>query len=254
MDTSPDNARQKTLILMPAFNEADHIRPQLQGIRDCAPDSDILVVNDGSSDTTAFIAREEGAAVVTHPFQMGYGAAVQTGYKYALEQGYQFLIQLDADGQHHPESIQDLLSPLHAGECDFSLGSRFHPESGYRMQPARLFGVKVFRWVVRLATRLKIKDPTSGFVAMNHEVMEYFASDIFPTDYPDADMIILLNRVGFVIQEIPVKMQEHDGPSMHDSTWKNFYYAFKVLLAIAVLLLRSKKHTNPTYQRKMMSP
>jgi len=228
------------IVLIPAYNEEQRIASVITGIRDAAPDAVILVVNDGSRDSTASAARQAGATVVSHPFNMGYGAAIQTGYKYARDKGCTYLVQLDADGQHDPSCIPALLAPVIAGDADIAIGSRFLGNS-YRPPFSRRLGMALFRRIVQLVTGESITDTTSGFQAFNRNVILFFATDVFPVDYPDADMLIMLHRAGFRMTEVPVRMFENSaGTSMH-SGLKPLYYMFKMLLSICVTLMREQK-------------
>jgi len=229
----------RTLILIPAFNEGKRLAGVIGSIRSAMPGTPVLVVNDGSRDNTAAAARHAGAILVSHPFNMGYGAAIQTGYKYARDNGYDILVQLDADGQHDPSCIPALLEPILAGRADIAIGSRFLGNS-YRPPLARRAGMSLFRGIVSLVTGMKVTDTTSGFQAFNSKVIRFFATDIFPVDYPDADMLIMLHRAGFTMTEVPVRMYENsEGKSMH-SGLKPIYYMFKMLLSIGVTLMREK--------------
>lgn len=232
--------QSRTLIIIPAYNEAVKIAGVIGRVRSCVPGADILVVNDGSSDETARIAGENGAIVVSHPFNMGYGVTIQTGYKFALAHGYDYLAQIDGDGQHDPAFIPMLLAPLQSGEADFVLGSRFLEVESYEPSLARRLGMTFFRGLVRLITGLPITDCTSGFQAFNRDVIRLFTRDIFPIDYPDADVLITLHRAGFRIRELPVRMYASEGKSMHSGI-KPVYYMFKMTLSILVTLMRSKK-------------
>jgi glycosyltransferase involved in cell wall biosynthesis len=228
------------LILIPAYNEAARIAEVVAGVRRAVPGYDILVVNDGSKDTTAGAAEAAGAIVVSHPFNMGYGVAIQTGYKYAHAHGYAFLAQIDGDGQHDPAYLPRLLAPVMAGETDFAIGSRFREVESYEPSLARRVGMAFFRKVVSLVTGTRITDSTSGYQAFNREVIRFFTTEVFPCDYPDADMLITLHRAGFTIRELPVRMfARAEGKSMH-SGLKPLYYIFKMFLSIFVTLLRSR--------------
>jgi len=198
------------------------------------------VINDGSQDATAALAAAAGAIVVSHPFNMGYGVTIQTGYKYAQSHGYDYLAQIDGDGQHDATFLPALLAPLLSGEADFVLGSRFLGEESYEPSLARRMGMAFFRGLVRLITGLPITDCTSGYQAFNRPVIEFFCRDIFPVDYPDADVLITLHRAGFHISELPVRMYAAEGKSMH-SGLKPIYYVFKMTLSIFVTLIRSRK-------------
>lgn len=226
-------------IIMPAYNEAERISATINSIRQYS-DADIVVVNDGSTDETAKEARASGAEVINLPFNLGYGAALQTGFKYALNKGYKFAVQIDADGQHDPSAIQSLFEPVARGEVDITLGSRFLDGGDYKAPFARRIGMTFFSIVVRMLTGKKVTDPTSGFQAMNRRVMEFYASDVYPTDYPDADVIIMLHRRGCTFKEVPVRMKRLQGKVSMHSGLKPFYYIFKMFLSIFVTLLRSK--------------
>lgn len=233
--------RPDTLVIIPAFNEMERIAAVVAGVRTVVPEADILVIDDGSSDDTAIMASRAGAAVIRHPFNLGYGVAIQTGYKYALAKGYRFLAQIDGDGQHDPAGIPDLLAPVKGGAADFALGSRFRASESYLPSPLRRLGMAFFRRVVSLLVGQPITDSTSGFQAFNREVVAFFATEVFPCDYPDADVLLCLHRAGFAIVEVPVRMHARvSGKSMHRGL-KPLYYVFKMLLSITVTLLRSRQ-------------
>jgi glycosyltransferase involved in cell wall biosynthesis len=229
----------KVLVVIPAYNEGARIGGVVRRVRETVPEYDLLVVNDGSRDETAREAAAAGAEVVSHPFNLGYGVATQTGYKYAVANGYGYLAQMDGDGQHDPSFIPALLAPVIAGETDFALGSRFLGVGTYEPSKARRVGMAFFRRLVSLLIGHRITDSTSGYQAFNRSVMRFFTTEVFPCDYPDADMLITLHRAGFRIREVPVRMHSNAaGKSMH-SGWKPVYYMFKMLLSIFVTLLRA---------------
>jgi glycosyltransferase involved in cell wall biosynthesis len=226
-------------IIIPAYNETGMIGSTIQDIRKVSH-ADIIVVNDGSADHTADEARAAGAVVIDLPFNLGYGAALQTGFKYALEKGYAFAVQMDADGQHDPSSIPALIKPIMNGEVDVVIGSRFLGDNNYKVPIIRRIGMFFFAIITRLVTKKKITDPTSGYQAINRKTMKLFASDIYPVDYPDADVIIMLYRKGIRFTEVPVTMNRSIGNTSMHSGLKPFYYIFKMLLSILVTLLRSR--------------
>jgi hypothetical protein len=231
----------KTMVLIPAYNEEARIAEVVGSVRRVVPEYDIIVVNDGSRDNTAASAKAMGATVISHPFNMGYGVAIQTGYKYAHANGYDFIVQMDGDGQHDPAYIQHLLKPVMAGESDFAIGSRFLDVESYEPSLARRIGMTLFRKAVSWLTGMRITDSTSGYQAFNREVARYFTTEVFPCDYPDADMLITLHRAGFSIREIPVRMYANtEGKSMHGGL-TSLYYIFKMFLSIFVTLLRKKE-------------
>lgn len=224
-------------IIIPAFNEVGRISSTIFGIKKIY-EADIIVVNDCSTDNTAIEARAAGAIVMNLPFNLGYGAALQTGFKYALDKGYKFAVQMDADGQHDPSSIEALISPVLKDEVDVVIGSRFLDKGGYKAPFVRRMGMYFFGIITSVLTGRKITDPTSGFQALNKKAMKFYASDAYPVDYPDADVIIMLHRQGFRFKEIPVIMHNAAKKSMHGGILKPLYYIFKMMLSIFVTLLR----------------
>ncbi len=231
----------RLLVIIPAFNEEKRIADVIARVRSAVDAADILVINDGSRDATPAVAAAAGAEVISHPFNMGYGVTIQTGYKYALASGYDYVAQLDGDGQHDPAFISVMLAPVMAGETDFVIGSRFLAVESYRPPFTRRLGIAFFRWLVSTLIGRPITDPTSGYQVFNRKVAQFFTTDIFPYDYPDADMLITLNMAGFRIRELPVRMFANaEGKSMH-SGFKPVYYMFKMCLSILVTLLRSRE-------------
>ena len=226
-------------IIIPTFNEAGRIASTISGIRKFG-NADIVVVDDGSNDSTASEARAAGARVIELPFNLGYGAALQTGFKYALNRGYEFAVQMDADGQHDPLSIEALISPVLKDEVDVVIGSRFLDKGNYKAPFVRRMGMYFFGVITSVLTGRRITDPTSGFQALNKKVMEFYASDAYPVDYPDADVIIMLHRQGFRFKEVPVIMHNAAKRSMHGGILKPMYYIFKMMLSIFVTLLRKE--------------
>jgi glycosyltransferase involved in cell wall biosynthesis len=230
-----------TLVIIPAFNEESGIAALIAAIRGQSTAIDVLVINDGSADRTAQAARDAGATVLSHNFNMGYGVTIQTGYKFAYEKGYKYIIQIDGDGQHDPSFMGQLLEPVRTGDVDFTLGSRFLWHDSYRPSFSRRLGILFFRKLVTVIIGREITDPTSGYQAFNRDVMKFFTTDIFPYDYPDADMLITLNLAGFRIREVPVRMFANPtGKTMHSGA-KPLYYMVKMCLSIFVTLLRNRQ-------------
>ena len=229
----------KTLVIIPAYNEEANIGDVVRRTKDYFPWLDIMVVNDGSCDATARIAKECGALVVTHPFNMGYGVALQTGYKYADRNKYDFVVQMDSDGQHDPKYIKELLREIEGGRADVVIGSRFISGAEYKAPPNRRIGMFLFSKLVSLIVGMRITDSTSGFQALNNKVVKLLTSDIYPCDYPDADVIIMLHRAGFRIKEFPLVMYRKPGSKSMHSGFKPIYYIFKMTLSIFVTLLRA---------------
>jgi glycosyltransferase involved in cell wall biosynthesis len=233
---------EKTLVIIPAYNEERNLSEIITQVLRYNQEVDILVVNDGSTDSTSNIASNHGAIVLDLPFNMGYGVALQTGFKYALNAGYNYVVQIDADGQHDPKCINELLNELMNNKVDLIIGSRFLSKTNYKVPFIRLIGIRFFNLVAFLMTGQRITDCTSGYRASNRQVLDFYSSDIYPWDYPDADVLIMLYFAGFRFKEIPVTMFESkSGKSMHNGL-KPLYYIFEKILSIFVILLRKKPH------------
>jgi glycosyltransferase involved in cell wall biosynthesis len=230
----------RVLLIMPAFNEAGRLGPLIENVREAFPLADVLIVDDGSSDATAREALAAGASVARHPFNLGYGAALQTGYRFAISKGYDFLVQMDADGQHDPLGLDALLDAVRKGRADVAIGSRFLSPEGFKSSFARRLGSTFFGALASLITGRRVTDPTSGFWAMNRGAVEICSRDTFPHDFPDADVLIALGRAGLRIEEVPVRMfPRAEGVSMHKGL-RPLYYVFKMTLSIFVELLRTR--------------
>ncbi|HEX2437846.1 MAG TPA: glycosyltransferase family 2 protein [Methylomirabilota bacterium] len=229
----------KPLVLIPAFNEAARIDRVLAGVRAAVPDATLLVVDDGSADDTAAVARAAGARVVRLPFNLGAGVAAQTGYKLAVREGYDCVVQLDADGQHEPADIPGLLAVIARDEADVAIGSRFlDSASSYRPDLPRRVGMAVFRWLAWILTGVRFSDVTSGFRAFSGDVVRFVATEWYPTDYADADVLITLRRAGFRLREVPVRMYARAGGLSMHAGLRPIYYVFKMLLSVALAPIR----------------
>lgn len=227
----------KTLVIIPAYNEENSIGEIIAKIRESAPLADVVVINDGSTDATSIVAQEAGVYVIDLPHNLGIGGAVQTGYIFAEEMEYDIAVQVDADGQHDPAEIPRLISPLLKGKADMVVGSRYAEDKGYEVSLTRRLGAFVLASVISLIVHQKVTDPTSGFRAVNRDVIEFCAVE-YPHDYPEPETMVLLHRAGFAIQEIPVSMSQRRGGRSSITFLGQFYYLSKVLLAILIGLLR----------------
>jgi glycosyltransferase involved in cell wall biosynthesis len=234
----PARSADPLLIIVPAYNEQGRVGKVIADIGKALPRADVLVIDDGSTDATADEARRAGASVLRLPMNSGYGVALQTGYKFGVRAGYAIIGQIDADGQHRAEYLTEMLKALERDDADVIVGSRFLGGDGhYRPSLARIAGIGLFARLTSLITHERVSDPTSGFQLMRGRVAQLFCSEVYPTDYPDADILILLHRTGYRVREIPVQMRPSPGKSMH-SGHSGPYYMYKMLLSIFVTLLR----------------
>lgn len=229
------------LAIVPAYNEAESIVATIDSISRWAPNFDVLVVDDGSTDTTAERARASGATVLQLPYNLGIGGAMQSGYIYAEAHDYDVAVQVDGDGQHDPRYVPDLLRTL-SSEAGVNMvtGSRFLERSdGYRSSATRRIGISFFARVLSLITRQRITDPTSGFRMTDRRAIKLFAND-YPNDYPEVEAIVMMHTHRLRSVEIPVVMAPRlKGKSAISST-QSVYYMVKVLLAVIVVLFRAR--------------
>ena len=227
----------KTLVIIPAYGEAPVIAGVIEEVRRAQPEADVVVVDDCSPDATGREAQRAGAAVLRLPVNLGIGGAVQTGFKYALERDYEAVVQVDGDGQHDPVELEKVLAPLERGEADMVIGSRFLRQTGYKAPFARRVGMILFSTLARLAIGRRISDTTSGFRALNRRTFAFLALN-YPVDFPDAETLVLVNRAGLRLREVSVNMRPRKSGRSSTTTLRSFYYPFKQILSILVVMLR----------------
>jgi glycosyltransferase involved in cell wall biosynthesis len=235
------------LAIVPAYNEAGAIGATVGDLRAHAPGFDVLVVDDGSTDDTARLAREAGAAVVRLPFNLGIGGAVQCGYQYAQDEGYDVAVQIDGDGQHDARHVLELLAHLRANPgLNMVTGSRFliRGEEGYRSSKSRRLGIRVFAGILSLIVGQRVTDPTSGFRMVDRRGIELFARD-YPHDYPEVEAVLLLHFHKLRSTEVPVRMRARTTGVSSINATRSIYYMIKVLLAIFIGLLRARPTVEP---------
>ena len=204
-------ARSDTLVFLPAWNEEENLPDVLVELRSGLPQADILVVDDGSTDRTAEVAREHGAEVISFESNRGLPAGIGAGYRYALDQGYAFCGRVDADGQHPVAELARLLVRVRSGECDVAVGSRFASGDGfapyrYRSSGARRFGTALLRRSLKVALRRPFLDATSGMYAANAKALPVLAQP-YTTEAPEVQAILRLHEAGLRVDEVPVDMR-----------------------------------------------
>jgi glycosyltransferase involved in cell wall biosynthesis len=204
-------ARSDTLVFLPAWNEEDNLPAVLEELRGGLPQADVLVVDDGSTDRTAEVAREHGAEVISFESNRGLPAGIGAGYRYALDQGYAFCGRVDADGQHPVAQLARLLARVRSGECDVAVGSRFASGDGfapyrYRSSGARRFGTALLRRALKVALRRPFLDATSGMYAANAKALPVLAQP-YTTEAPEVQAILRLHEAGLRVDEVPVDMR-----------------------------------------------
>ena len=230
---SREQVLSQLAVLIPAYNEALSLGSLIREIRAVLPTQPVIIVNDGSLDRTADVARAHGAIVLDLPCNLGIGGAVQTGFRYAFENGYKYVVRLDGDGQHPPEGISTLVDKLVAEKVDMVLGSRFLDVRSYRSTFVRFLGIRGLAVMLSLICRKKVTDPTSGFFVLNRRLLYYF-SHHYPTDYPEPEALALLRRQGYDFCEAGVVFRARTAGQSSINSWSTIYYGIKVGLALLV--------------------
>lgn len=203
-----------TLVFIPAWNEEESLPGVLTDARQALPDADLLVIDDGSTDKTAEVARAHGADVVAFSVNRGLKAGIAEGYRQALQRGYDYCGRLDADGQHPADELARMLELVRAGDCDVAIGSRFLPESGkdgerYKPAPERVFGTSLLRLLMRLRLGQAISDGTSGLYAVDRSALELLADD-YLCEAPEVEALVRITDAKLRLVEVPVHMRQRE--------------------------------------------
>jgi glycosyltransferase involved in cell wall biosynthesis len=199
-----------TAVFIPAWNEEQNLPAVLDDLKARLPDADVLVVDDGSTDSTAEVARRHGADVLSLGSNRGLPVGIAAGYRWALEHDYAFCGRVDADGQHPAAELERLLEFVRAGGCDVAVGSRFVSGEGYepyryRPEPARRFGIALLRRAMASVLGKPFGDATSGLYAANAKALPVLARP-YSTEAPEVEALIRLSDAGLRVQEVPVNM------------------------------------------------
>jgi hypothetical protein len=245
----------RTLVFIPAWNEADSLPGVLSDARSALPDADLLVIDDGSTDETAAVARANGADVVSFPENRGLRAGIAEGYRQALERGYDYCGRLDADGQHPAEELARMVDMVRAGDCDVAVGSRFLPESGrdgerYRPTPERVFGTSLLRLLMRLRLGRPISDATSGMYAVDAAALELLADD-YVCEAPEVEALVRIADAKLRLIEVPVHMRQRE----HGESSFRGKRAVELVVTIGLTLFAAKllKSRHDRKQRNALS-
>jgi len=225
-------SENELLYIVPAYNEEKTIVDVLDPIKaNKSGNSDIIVVDDGSIDDTRKKAEENGVRVISHPINLGGGAAYRTGYKYAVRNGYDYTLTIDADGQHDPAFADDVLEPVMNGDADLCIGSRFRGEAGYDPNIVRYIGNRFFAKTTSLLSHQQITDATSGYRATSRRLFTKYA-DNYPDSIYAIEATIWAARHGYDVTEVPVTMSRREEGQSYLTPSRLIKYPFQMMYAL----------------------
>lgn len=230
-------ASERVLTIMPAWNESESITNVIKEIQQQIPETDILVVDDSSDDDTVGVARAAGAKVLRLPYNLGVGGARRLGYRYALEHQYDIAVQMDADGQHDPRYIRDMVTAL--SQADLIIGARFAGEGQYKVRGPRQWAMRLLSYALSAIAGTRLTDTTSGYRACNRQLIAFY-SRRYPVEYlgDTVDTIVQAKRAGYVIRQVPVAMRPRQGGTPSNSPGKAMVYLLRSGFALLLALVR----------------
>lgn len=225
----------RTLVAIPALNEAATIAEVIADVRRATPEAHVLVIDDGSHDDTRGVAERAGAQVVQMPFNVGVGGAMRTAFLFADRNGFDAVVQVDADGQHVAEHIPQLVAAL--DHASVVVGARF--SEGYQVRGPRRWAMHTLARSLSRACGVPLTDTTSGFRAADRAAIALFAAH-YPAEYlgDTVESLVLAARAGLVVSEVPVQMRSRQGGQPSQSPVRSVLYLGRALLALYVALSR----------------
>ena len=229
------------LVVIPAFNEEAVLGRTLDALLQEVSSNQVLVVSDGSTDKTSQIVNDRKINLLELPFNLGVGAAMRSGFQFAKENGFQKVIQFDADLQHQPKYIKEIVSEL--DKYDVVVGSRFATDSSYKVSFVRSVAMGLLKDSVTRHIGRKMTDVTSGFRGANKNAIDVFA-DFYPSEYlaDTVESLIMAHDKGLSISEIGVTMQERQGGMPSQNIFRSTLYLFRsILVIIATLTVKPRK-------------
>jgi len=227
----------RTLVVMPAFNEQDAVRDVVEEVFLRLPSVTCLVVDDGSSDDTVAQASAGGAIVARLPFNLGVGGAMRVGFRYAVDHGFDNVVQIDSDGQHDPANVLALLAQLET--ADLVLGARFAGEGSYAVRGPRRWAMTVLSTFLSRTAKTRLTDTTSGFRASGPRAVRLFAEH-YPAEYlgDTIESLVIAARAQCVITQVPVAMRPRAGGKPSHNPLKSAAYLGRATMALAFALIR----------------
>ena len=229
----------KTLVIIPAYNEEEAIVETINNLKKCCDGMvDYVIINDCSKDNTLKKCNENNFNVINLPINLGIGGAVQTGYKYAYRFGYDIAIQMDADGQHDPKYISEIIEKIKAGN-DMVIGSRFIEKNGFQSTFVRRIGINLYSKIIKLFTGKVIKDTTSGMRAYDRNAIKEFVTNTSLT--PEPDTMVYMLKKGLKIKEVQVEMKEREFGKSYLTPIKSMKYMVNMIFSIVFIRAITRK-------------
>lgn len=216
----------KTLVIIPAYNEAENIEILIHNLS--VYGYDYLIINDCSKDNTEEVLQRNGFNHLCLPINLGIAGVTRVGIKYAKDNGYDCVMCIDGDGQHPPKYISKLIGVIESGN-DYVVGSRFVSEP--KPWSLRMLGSRLICLFIKLKTGRTVSDPTSGMRALGRKVIEDFADSM--NFYAEPDALCYLINKGYQVKEVQVEMKEREGGvSYFHNPFKTVYFMIGTLLSI----------------------
>ena len=232
----------RVLVAIPALNESETVGRVIVEVRNAVPDADVLVVDDGSTDATALAATAAGARVLQVPFNVGVGGAMRVAFLYAQRSDYDVVVQVDADGQHDPVSIPQLVAGLtHASVV---IGARFTEGDTYVVRGPRRWAMATMAWSLTRVAKTPLTDTTSGYRAADRAAIALFARH-YPAEYlgDTVESLVIASRAGLAVTQVPVQMRPRLGGRASQHPFRAALYLGRAVLALAVALSRRRPRT-----------
>lgn len=229
----------RILVIMPAWNESESVGNTVEEVLGAVPNADVLVVDDGSTDGTADIAEAAGATALRLPFNLGVGGAMRAGFKYAKRQGYVRVIQVDADGQHDPKDLLNVIDGLK--DADISIGARFADKGNYEVRGPRKWAMSFLGWSISKIAKTRLTDVTSGFRAGNERAIDQYCQH-YPAEYlgDTIDSLVVAVRSGLTVTQVPVEMRPRQGGQPSHNPVKAAIYLARSGFALLIAMSRKK--------------
>ena len=234
------SSSQRVLVAIPALNEAETIESVIVGVKTQARSCSVLVIDDGSTDGTATVAHAAGATVLQLPFNVGVGGAMRVAFLYAERNDYDAVVQVDADGQHDPAAIDQLLAGL--SEASVVIGARFAGGDAYAVRGPRRWAMRTMAVTLSRVTRTRLTDTTSGFRASDRKAIALFARH-YPAEYlgDTIESLVIASRAGLRVKQVPVTMYPRKGGRASQRPLRASLYLGRATLALAVALSRRNR-------------